>query len=181
MEKQISRRCEEAYEEGLLTAGQVAQKLRKEFSFLVSARELRPFAKEWHHAGYFRGNMGRVWFFAPETDWALLINAVKTAREMTAHFATTSHPSSTGEVAALILMQAARLGIEDAARQAILTGRLVPPSHEHCVGLLFHAIYIFRKAVDADPADPTEAAKLLRAAADWTKRIVQYWVDRNSR
>lgn len=52
---------------GRLTAGQAAKTLTKRFGFKVLARDVEPFAIEYHHAGRFGRNMAkRVFFFTEE-------------------------------------------------------------------------------------------------------------------
>nr|WP_295866616.1 hypothetical protein [uncultured Chitinophaga sp.] len=64
-----SENYQEAEEKGLLKAGDVARILTKKFNEKISAKELTPFATEWHHAGVFKaGNTlkGRkIYFFSP--------------------------------------------------------------------------------------------------------------------
>jgi DNA-binding transcriptional regulator YdaS (Cro superfamily) len=65
--KYVSEQHESARRRGLLTAGEVAAKIRKATGRQVSAKDLRPYADEWHHSGFYAGKMGKTWFFRPNT------------------------------------------------------------------------------------------------------------------
>lgn len=70
--KYTSERHESAKQSGKLTAGEVAKLINKRFKPepKVTASELRPFATEWHHSGFYkshcRSTMGKTWFFDAE-------------------------------------------------------------------------------------------------------------------
>lgn len=70
--KVVSERHAEASNHGMLTAGQVAQILRRKFKIKIKAKDLRDFADEWHHSGFYKGSagstMGRTYFFRPDVD-----------------------------------------------------------------------------------------------------------------
>lgn len=67
LQQKKSENYQDAEEKGLLKAGAVATLLSKKFNTKISAKELIPFAREWHHAGIFKvGNRlkgKRVYFF----------------------------------------------------------------------------------------------------------------------
>jgi len=65
--KYVSERHESAKKRGLLTAGAAAAKIRKATGSQVSAKQIRQYADEWHHSGFYGGKMGKTWFFFPET------------------------------------------------------------------------------------------------------------------
>jgi hypothetical protein len=62
-----SENYQDAEDEQLLKAGEVAGLLSKKFNNKISAKELEVFASEWHHAGVFNSGNGlkgrRVYFF----------------------------------------------------------------------------------------------------------------------
>ena len=60
----VSERHAEARADGdKITAGQLAAAMRKR-GLTVTAAELKPLSREWHHAGWTpRGGMGRCYFF----------------------------------------------------------------------------------------------------------------------
>ena len=70
--KVVSERHAEAKDRGLLTAGQIAQKLRRKYKIKVKAKDLNDFADEWHHSGFYKSSngstMGRTYFFQPDID-----------------------------------------------------------------------------------------------------------------
>ncbi|MBS0029229.1 hypothetical protein ACTJJ0_14860 [Chitinophaga sp. 22321] len=65
-----SENYQDAEDKGLLKAGEVAALLSKKFNVKIAARELEPFATEWHHAGVFKSAAGqalrgrKVYFFS---------------------------------------------------------------------------------------------------------------------
>lgn len=67
LQQKKSENYQDAEEKGLLKAGAIATLLTKKFKTKISAKELIPFAREWHHAGIFKvGNRlkgKRVYFF----------------------------------------------------------------------------------------------------------------------
>jgi len=85
--KYVSERHAEATSNGLLTAGQIAKKMRK-IGMKVKAAELKPYANEWHHSGFYKGSngstMGRTYFFRPNTDLRRLYEQVLADRQETA-------------------------------------------------------------------------------------------------
>ncbi|SDF02598.1 hypothetical protein [Chitinophaga filiformis] len=62
-----SENYQDAEDKQLLKAGEVAALLSKKFNTKISAKEIEPFASEWHHAGVFKSGNGlkgrRVYFF----------------------------------------------------------------------------------------------------------------------
>jgi len=70
--KYVSARHQEAKKTGMLTAGEFAKLLTKKFFIKISADEIKDWATEWHHSGFYRANgrgkkiMGRTFFFDPE-------------------------------------------------------------------------------------------------------------------
>lgn len=62
-----SENYQDAEDKQLLKAGEVAALLSKKFNNKISAKEIEPFASEWHHAGVFKSGNGlkgrRVYFF----------------------------------------------------------------------------------------------------------------------
>ena len=62
-----SENYQDAEDKQLLKAGEVAALLSKKFNTKISAKEIAPFASEWHHAGVFKSGNGlkgrRVYFF----------------------------------------------------------------------------------------------------------------------
>ncbi len=82
--KYVSERHAEASANGLLTAGEVAKKLRKMSGEKITAAELKPFADEWHHGGFYKGGsgstMGRTYFFYPDTNLTELAHKVLAER-----------------------------------------------------------------------------------------------------
>lgn len=69
LQQKKSENYQDAEAKGLLKAGAVASLLSKKFNTKISAKELIPFAREWHHAGIFkvgdRLKGKRVYFFHP--------------------------------------------------------------------------------------------------------------------
>ncbi len=69
LQQKKSENYQDAEAKGLLKAGAVATLLSKKFNTKISAKELIPFATEWHHAGIFkvgdRLKGKRVYFFHP--------------------------------------------------------------------------------------------------------------------
>lgn len=67
LQQKKSENYQDAEAKGLLKAGAVAGLLSKKFNIKISAKELAPFAREWHHAGIFkvgdRLKGKRVYFF----------------------------------------------------------------------------------------------------------------------
>ena len=67
LQQKKSENYQDAEAKGLLKAGAVATLLSKKFKVKISAKELIPFAQEWHHAGIFkvgdRLKGKRVYFF----------------------------------------------------------------------------------------------------------------------
>lgn len=67
LQQKKSENYQDAEAKGLLKAGAVATLLSKKFNTKISAKELIPFAREWHHAGIFkvgdRLKGKRVYFF----------------------------------------------------------------------------------------------------------------------
>lgn len=67
LQQKKSENYQEAEAKGLLKAGAVATLLTKKFKIKISAKELIPFSREWHHAGIFkvgdRLKGKRVYFF----------------------------------------------------------------------------------------------------------------------
>ncbi|WP_343303374.1 hypothetical protein AAHN97_17600 [Chitinophaga niabensis] len=67
LQQKKSENYQDAEVKGLLKAGAVASLLSKKFNTKISAKELIPFAREWHHAGIFkvgeRLKGKRVYFF----------------------------------------------------------------------------------------------------------------------
>jgi hypothetical protein len=68
--KYTSERHEAAKQSGKFTAGEVARLINNRFKLeqKITAAELRPFATEWHHSGFYkqagsRSTMGKTWFF----------------------------------------------------------------------------------------------------------------------
>lgn len=87
MKKYVSERHAEAKAAGKLTAGQVAAKLNRKFkpAVKIKAKELKPFANEWHHSGFYKGSssgstMGRTYFFDAATNLDQLYKLVCDAR-----------------------------------------------------------------------------------------------------
>lgn len=76
-----------AEERGLKKAGEVAAALSKKFGEKVSAKDLIPFAKEWHHAGVFqragsnRLSGKRVYFLHPGDIDAITMEQILQHRE----------------------------------------------------------------------------------------------------
>lgn len=70
--KVVSERHAEAKDSGMLTAGQIAKLITKKFGEKIKAAELRFYADEWHHSGFYKGNngstMGRTYFFKPPSE-----------------------------------------------------------------------------------------------------------------
>ncbi|MCF6401276.1 hypothetical protein L3C95_00215 [Chitinophaga filiformis] len=62
-----SENYQDAEDKQLLKAGEVATLLSRKFNTKISAKEIEPFASEWHHAGVFKSGNGlkgrRVYFF----------------------------------------------------------------------------------------------------------------------
>ena len=89
--KYVSERHAEASAEGKLTSGKIAGMLSKKFGKKITAKEVKPFASEWHHSGFYQGNrgstMGRTYFFAPNTDLEKLYKEVCEARANAAEIA----------------------------------------------------------------------------------------------
>lgn len=85
--KYTSDRHEQAKQDGKLTAGETAKLLNKNFKpeTKITAAELKPFATEWHHSGFYKGGngstMGRTYFFSPDTNLEELFQLVITNRE----------------------------------------------------------------------------------------------------
>ena len=83
--KYVSERHAEATAEGKVTAGQMAQKLSRVAGFKIAAKELKEFAAEWHHSGFYRGGngqtMGRTYFFDPDCDLQQLLAKVMANRD----------------------------------------------------------------------------------------------------
>ena len=65
--KYVSERHEIAKQKGLITAGQAAAIISRKTGTKISASEIRPFADEWHHSGFYAGKMGKTWFFRSST------------------------------------------------------------------------------------------------------------------
>lgn len=65
--KYTSDRHEAALRNGKLTAGQMAKKLSKELGRKIYANDIKEYADEWHHSGFYKGRngrtMGRTYFF----------------------------------------------------------------------------------------------------------------------
>ena len=82
--KYVSERHADASAEGKLTSGKIAGMLSKKFGEKITAKEVKPFAGEWHHSGFYQGNrgstMGRTYFFPPNTDLEELYKKVCEAR-----------------------------------------------------------------------------------------------------
>lgn len=55
-----SENYQDAEARQLLKAGEVAALLAKKFKIKITAKELAPFATEWHHAGVFKTTSGRL-------------------------------------------------------------------------------------------------------------------------
>lgn len=78
-----SNRHKEAKLNGKLTAGEVAKILNKQFKpeVKINAKELKPYATEWHHSGFYKGyngsRMGRTYFFDPETNFSELYKKIR--------------------------------------------------------------------------------------------------------
>ena len=91
--KYISERHAEAASEGKLTAGRIAEIMNRQFDAnpKIAAKELKPFAAEWHHGGFYKGNrgstMGRTYFFAADTNLEELYKKVMAARDEAATIA----------------------------------------------------------------------------------------------
>ena len=81
--KYVSERHAEAKAEGKLTAGQVARILRNR-DVKITAKELKRYATEWHHSGFYKGSngstMGRTYFFPVDTDFDALVKKINEAR-----------------------------------------------------------------------------------------------------
>ena len=79
--KCVSERHAEAEEHGMMTAGQVAQELRRKFELKVKAGDLKEFADEWHHSGFYKCSngsmMGRTYFFAADTNLQELASKIE--------------------------------------------------------------------------------------------------------
>jgi len=56
-----------AQERGLKTAGEAAREISKATGKKILARDIRPWATEWHHSGFYGRNMGKTWFFDQDT------------------------------------------------------------------------------------------------------------------
>ena len=88
--KYVSKRHAEASAEGKLTAGNVAAIINRRFKPepKVTAKELKEFAPEWHHSGFYKGSngstMGRTYFFPADTDFDELFQRVCKTREYNA-------------------------------------------------------------------------------------------------
>jgi len=69
-----SQNHQQAREEGKLTAGELSKILSKKFFIKITASELKDYATEWHHSGFYKpsGNhkkiMGRTFFFDYDPD-----------------------------------------------------------------------------------------------------------------
>jgi hypothetical protein len=78
--KVVSERHAEAAANGLLTAGQMAKKIKRVLGVKVLAKELKPYADEWHHSGFYKGGngstMGRTYFFKPDVNLERLYESV---------------------------------------------------------------------------------------------------------
>jgi hypothetical protein len=91
--KYTSERHQAAIESGKLTAGQVAKLINKQFKTDIKATELKQFATEWHHSGFYKGasgsTMGRTYFFTIEgpADIERLYNKAIAARQEAARLA----------------------------------------------------------------------------------------------
>lgn len=69
-----------AQEAGRLTAGQAARALTKRFGRKITAREIEPLAREFHHAGRFgRRQAKRVFFFSPAEIEAITLEQIERA------------------------------------------------------------------------------------------------------
>ncbi|HIJ66820.1 MAG TPA: hypothetical protein HPP51_00855 [Planctomycetes bacterium] len=81
--KYVSDRHVVAKNAGMLTAGQVAARLRK-MGLAIKAKELKDFADEWHHSGFYKAKngstMGRTYFFYADTDIAKLKEQIEAKR-----------------------------------------------------------------------------------------------------
>lgn len=67
-----SENYQDAEDKGLLKAGEAAALLSRKFNTKIAAKELEPFATEWHHAGVFKSATGqslrgrKVYFFSAQ-------------------------------------------------------------------------------------------------------------------
>lgn len=84
--KYVSERHAVARSEGKLTAGEMAKKLNNQFKIepKIKATELKLFATEWHHSGFYKGGggstMGRTYFFNPDCNLNVLLSQIQAAR-----------------------------------------------------------------------------------------------------
>lgn len=81
------RHAEARHDANKLTAGELAEKMRKA-GLDVSAAELKPLAPEWHHSGWIPGprrfggsKMGRTYFFPADVDINVIYADVLAARD----------------------------------------------------------------------------------------------------
>jgi len=81
--KYVSERHAQAKAKGKLTAGQVAKILRKR-GLQIKAKELKRYANEWHHSGFYKDSsglkMGRTYFFPADIDFDILIERIENDR-----------------------------------------------------------------------------------------------------
>ena len=54
---------ENAKRRGMKTAGEAAKIISKRTGKKVGAKDIRKWADEWHHSGFYKGKMGKTWFF----------------------------------------------------------------------------------------------------------------------
>ena len=82
--KYVSERHAAASAEGMITAGQLAAKMSRLFGEKITAKELKPYANEWHHSGFYKGNggkiMGRTYFFRADQNLKTLYNSIMAVR-----------------------------------------------------------------------------------------------------
>jgi hypothetical protein len=83
-----SENYQDAEGKGLLKAGDVARLLTKKFNEKISAKELTPFASEWHHAGVFKASNAlkgkRVYFFSPAAVEKITLAQILAGRQQPA-------------------------------------------------------------------------------------------------
>lgn len=87
LQQKKSENYQDAEEKGLLKAGAVAILLTKKFKTKISAKELIPFSREWHHAGIFkigdRLKGKRVYFFHTDDVDQIPLEKILQNREKT--------------------------------------------------------------------------------------------------
>ena len=87
LQQKKSENYQDAEAKGLLKAGAVATLLSKKFNTKISAKELIPFAREWHHAGIFkvgeRLKGKRVYFFHADDVEKISVEKIEQNRNKT--------------------------------------------------------------------------------------------------